>query len=144
MTQRGALRLAVALACIVPLGAGGAGVLLGSDFLRLPSGYVSADSHVRYLSGLLLGIGLGFAALIPRIEVQGEPFRLLTFIVFLGGLARLGGIFAIGAPDAPMLFGLAMELVVTPALCWWQSRVQAAAQIIPSDSGAISSPLRPR
>ena len=127
MTQRGALRLAVALACLVPLSAGGAGVVLGSDFLRLPAGFVSADSHVRYLSGLLLGIGLGFAALIPRVEVQGQPFRLLTFIVFLGGLARLGGLFTTGVPDAPMLFGLGMELVITPALCWWQSRVQAAA-----------------
>lgn len=128
MTQRGALRQAVALACIVPLAAGGAGVIFGTDFLRVPRAeFVSADSHVRYLSGLLVGIGLGFAALIPRIEVQGAPFRLLTFIVFLGGLARLGGLFAAGVPDAPMLFGLAMELVVTPALCWWQSRVQAEA-----------------
>ena len=129
MTQRGALRLAVALACLVPLSAGGAGVIFGSGFVGVPgASFVSADSHVRYLSGLLLGIGLGFAALIPRIEVQGEPFRLLTFIVFLGGLARMGGIFAIGVPDASMLFGLAMELVVTPALCWWQSRVEAVAK----------------
>jgi hypothetical protein len=47
----------------------------------------------------------------------------LTAIVFVGGLARLGGVIAVGEPSAPMLFGLAMELVVTPLVCLWQSRI---------------------
>ena len=46
-------------------------------------------THAAYLSGLLLGIGLGFWSLIPRIETEGRIFTLLTGIVMLGGLARL-------------------------------------------------------
>ena len=48
---------AVRAACLVPLLAGGAGALTGFGFLDQPMG-PAADSHARYLSGLLLGIGL--------------------------------------------------------------------------------------
>jgi hypothetical protein len=43
-----------------------------------------------------------------------------------GGIGRLTGLALDGVPSAPMLFGLGMELVVTPALCVWQARVVAA------------------
>ena len=79
------------------------------------------DSHFRYLSGLLLGIGLAFWSTIPGIERKGRMFQLLTAIVFIGGLARLYGVLIDGWPGAPMIGGLAMELVVTPLLCLWQA-----------------------
>ncbi len=123
MTEGRALRLAVALACLVPLSAGLAGMLTGSGFLRgSPPADIAADSHIRYLSGLLFGIGLGFASTIRRIEAHGARFRLLGAIVFLGGLARLLGLLLQGSPGPAMLFGLLMELLITPALCVWQWR----------------------
>ncbi len=122
LVERRVLQLAVALGGIVPVGAGGAGVVLGAGLTgdHVPG---DLDSHVRYLSGLLLAIGLGFWSTIPAIETRAPRFRLLTLIVVAGGLARLGGVVARGWPGAPMLFGLAMECVVTPALCLWQARV---------------------
>lgn len=78
------------------------------------------DSHFRYLSGLLFGIGLGFAACIPRIERSGTLFAALTAIVIVGGLARLLSLLIDGAPGAGHLFGLAMELGTVPLLCLWQ------------------------
>ncbi len=116
------LQAAVAAGGIVPFAAGGSGVVLGAG---MTGAHVPADldSHVRYLSGLLLAIGLGFWSTIPRIETRGARFRLLTLIVVVGGLARLGGVLARGWPGVPMLFGLAMELGVTPGLCLWQARV---------------------
>lgn len=51
------LQWAVRLACLVPLLAGGAGALSGFGFLDQPLA-PAADSHARYLSGLLLGLGL--------------------------------------------------------------------------------------
>ena len=116
------LRTAVVVGGIVPVAAGGAGALGGA---ALTGDHASAalDSHVRYLSGLLLAIGLGFWSTVPDIEHQGARFRLLTLLVVVGGLARLGGVAAHGWPPAPMVFGLAMELAVTPALCLWQARV---------------------
>ncbi|MGH6839206.1 MAG: DUF4345 domain-containing protein [Methylocella sp.] len=119
-----ALQLAVAVGGFVPIGAGLAGVLLGPDIV-LPIGGASVpmDSHYRYLSGLLLGIGLGFWTTIPNIEREGHRFRLLAAIVVLGGFGRLWSLLTIGVPDRPMLFGLMMELAVTPIFAFWQYRL---------------------
>ncbi len=88
-----------------------------------PAAEISVDSHFRYLSGLLLGIGLVFWWMVPHIERHTALVRVLTVLVAMGGVGRLYGILTQGVPDAPMLGGLVMELVVTPLLCVWQSRV---------------------
>ena len=119
--ERRLLQAAVLLAGIVPVSAGLAGVLLGAGIAG-GGGGLDLDSHVRYLSGLLLGIGLVFWALVPRIEQHGPMFRVLTLIVFIGGLGRLLGMFVAGVPPTPMAAALGMELIVTPLLCWWQWR----------------------
>ncbi len=111
---------------LVPVGAGLAGVLQGigmTGVLDTPAA-PGLDSHVRYLSGLLLGIGIACWSTVPSIERMGARFRLLTAIVVSGGLGRLLGILEHGWPPPPMLFGLAMELFATPLLCVWQWRVQ--------------------
>ena len=119
--ERRALQVAVAIAGIVPVAAGLAGVILGPA-LAGGGGPVPLDSHFRYLSGLLLGIGLVFWLQIPRIE-RSPLFRWLAIIVFIGGLSRLYSLLSVGWPDAPMRFGLAMELGVTPLLALWRERV---------------------
>jgi hypothetical protein len=81
------------------------------------------DSHFRYLSGLLLAIGVGFVSTIPRIETHGGRFRLLTGIVVMGGIGRLLSLLAIGMPSSAMIAALGMELLVTPGLAIWQRRV---------------------
>jgi hypothetical protein len=52
--------------------------------------------------------------------------RLLTAIVFIGGLGRLLGDVLHGFPKGPMTWALGMELVVTPLICLWQARVARA------------------
>lgn len=126
--EKRCLQAAIAVAGLVPVSAGLAGVLMGAQMagavpLPVDVPAISLDSHVRYLSGLLLGIGLAFWTFIPTIERCTVQARLLTAIVFLGGLARLYGAMRMGLPSGPMCFGLAMELAVTPLLCLWQSRV---------------------
>jgi len=123
MNERRALQIVVALASLVPICAGAAGVGLGLKMVGISEAPTSADSHFAYLSGLLLGIGLGFATTIPRIDVHTARFRVLAAIVFVGGLGRLLSLAVHGAPGKPMLFGLGMELFVTPALAVWQARV---------------------
>jgi hypothetical protein len=117
------LRLAVFLGGCVPVGAGLSGAFAGSALLGGTMADVSADSHLRYLSGLLLAIGLGFWSCIPALPNRGPRMRLLTALVVTGGLARLLGVAWRGWPDASMLFGLVMELAVTPLLCFWQFRI---------------------
>ncbi|WP_284946043.1 DUF4345 domain-containing protein [Acidisoma cladoniae] len=119
-----ALRGVVAIAGIVPVAAGLSGMIRGAAMLGGdPVANLTLDSHLRYLSGLLLAIGLGFWSTLPAIEHRTARFRLLTAIVVIGGLGRLFGILVEGLPPAPMIFGLVMELGVTPLLCLWQGRV---------------------
>lgn len=122
--ERRLLQAAVAVACLVPLTAGGAGVLQGAAMvLRGTPAPTDLDSHFRYLSGILLGIGIAFAACVPTIERRGPTFRLLAALVVAGGLARLWGAAEQGLPSAGHRFGLVMELGVVPALTLWQARV---------------------
>ena len=86
------------------------------------------DSHFRYLSGLLLGIGIGFVSTISRIETQGQRFLLLTGIVVAGGIGRLLAIPLFGPPSRAMAAAAVMELIVTPGLALWQRRVARAAR----------------
>lgn len=130
--ERWAFRAVVAVAGLVPVGGGLYGVLAGAAaFDGAPS--AALDSHVRYLSGLLLGIGVAFWTTLGRPERYGRRYRLLTAIVVAGGAARLYGAIVDGAPPAPMLFGLVMELVVTPAVCWWQARIAARGNQVNAD-----------
>jgi hypothetical protein len=123
MTERRALQIVVAVASLIPISAGLAGILLGAAMVDATAPPIDADSHYRYLSGLLLGIGIGFATAIPRIETRTARVRLLTAIVVIGGLGRLLSLLLRGIPDKSMLLALVMELVITPALALWQGRV---------------------
>jgi hypothetical protein len=123
LRERRLLQVAVALLALIPIGAGLSGVWLGRAMLHMTGADVTADSHFRYLSGLLLAIGLCFWRLVPIIERAEPAARLLTFLVFVGGLGRLVSLIALGLPSPAMLGGLGMELVVAPLLCLWQMRI---------------------
>ena len=123
--ERRMLQIAVGIASLVPVSAGLTG---GMDSAAMLAGVddplpIDLDSHYRYLSGLLLGIGVGFAACVPAIERRGALFRALGLIVVLGGLARLLSLFEHGLPGPGDRFGLAMALVAVPLLILWQARV---------------------
>ncbi|TVR07106.1 MAG: DUF4345 domain-containing protein [Salinarimonadaceae bacterium] len=120
--ERRALQAAVLVGGCVPVLAGGSGALFGGAFMGAELA-TDVDSHFRYLSGLLFGIGLAFWSAVPRIERAGALIRLLTIIVVAGGLARGLGFAASGTAGGVTIFALAMELVVTPAICLWQARV---------------------
>lgn len=123
--ERRLLQFCTALACLVPISAGTMGVIESAGMLRGVEAPppIDLDSHYRYLSGLLLGIGIGFAICIPRIEERAPLYRFLGMIVVVGGLARLISLVQYGWPGVGHRFGLAMELVVVPALMLWQARV---------------------
>ncbi|HEX8126168.1 MAG TPA: DUF4345 domain-containing protein [Allosphingosinicella sp.] len=127
--ERRLLQAAVALGCVVPLLAGGSGMIEGPAFLHGVASPVPADldSHFRYLSGLLFAIGLAFASCIPGIEGKTARFRLLAFLVVIGGLGRLFGLVASGVPGTGHIFGLAMELGTIPLLVLWQARIAKAS-----------------
>ena len=120
--ERKLLQQSVAVAATVPVAAGLYGVLFGQA-LTGDAVSISAESHFRFLSGLLLGIGLCFWSTLPAIEAKTNRFRLLTLLIVIGGLGRLVGLGLTGLPSLFMIGGLIMELIVTPVLCLWQTRV---------------------
>ena len=119
-----ALQVVVAICSMVPLGAGAAGVILGSALIgdSAMDGR-DLDGHFRYLSGLLFGLGVAYALSVPRIEQHGQRFLLLGGIVILGGFGRLLSLLLRGMPSPVMIGALVMELLVTPILTLWQLRV---------------------
>ena len=120
--ERKLLQQSVAIAATVPVAAGLYGVLFGQA-LTGDAVSISAESHFRFLSGLLLGIGLCFWSTLPAIEAKTNRFRLLTLLIVIGGLGRLVGLGLTGLPSLFMIGGLVMELIVAPVLCLWQTRV---------------------
>ena len=115
------LQIVIAVACLVPLSAGGSGVLKGAAWLAHTPVATDLDSHFRYISGIFLGVGFAFANCIPAIEIKGERLRMLVAFVVLGGLARLLSLAEVGLPGPGMRFGLVMELGVTPLIALWQT-----------------------
>ncbi len=126
MNEKIVLQCAVTVAALVPVTAGALGMF---DPGALELGMTpAASTHAAYLSGLLLGIGLAFLALVPAIERQHRIFTLLAGIVVLGGLARLVMAQRLGAWEPAVRLPLAMELGVMPLLWIWQRRVSRKHQ----------------
>lgn len=125
--ERRALQIAVALAALVPIGAGLVGMIEGAEAFG-GAGDRALDGHMRYLSGLLLALGLAAWSTIPAIERRTAMVRMLTAAVVVGGLARLYGAWRLGAFGGTMRFALAMELGVMPLLCLWQGRMASAGR----------------
>ena len=118
------LAMAIRISAIVPILAGAGGAVLGTAFLG-EAALPATTSHMRYLSGLLLALGLAAWWCAADLARRRGVFGLLCGAVVLGGLARLGGLAVDPAPAWPHLLALAMELGVVPAL-WW-----AASQTAP-------------
>ena len=118
--SRRMLQLCVAIGAMVPVSAGIWGALAGLG----PAGGEFIN-HQRYLSGLLLMVGIVFWSTIPRIERKTVIFRLLTLLVFGGGLCRLLGVMLGDPLSGPVAGALIMELGVTPLLCLWQGSLAA-------------------
>lgn len=120
--ERKVLQQTVAIVATIPVATGLYGVLFGQA-LTGDAVSISAESHFRFMSGLLLGIGLCFWSTLPGIEEKTNRFRLLTLLVVIGGLSRLVGLVLTGLPSFFMVGGLIVELIVAPVLCLWQTRI---------------------
>lgn len=116
--ERRLLQVSIVVGGCVPVFAGFTGMYIGSGVPDL-----TLDSHFRYLSGLLYGIGLAFWYAVPNIEKRTAHVRLLCLLVVLGGFTRLIAALAVGVPPPGSILAIGMELVVTPLLCLWQGRV---------------------
>jgi Domain of unknown function (DUF4345) len=120
--ERKLLQIALALAGLLSGGFGLAGIFVGASFTPF-SGDVMMDSYIRFLKGMLLGIGLIYWSAIPQIERHSERISLVTFILVLGGVARLIAVIGHGVPTIGITVGLAGALIAAPMLWAWQRRI---------------------
>jgi hypothetical protein len=126
--QRRLLQATIAVLAMLPVFAGLAGVATGAGFLGEETAPTDLDSHVRFLSGFFLAVGIAWYSCIPAIEKKTERIRLLAILTFAGGLARLYSLLIAGVPSAGHVLGLGMELIVVPCLVVWHGRVAALSQ----------------
>ena len=127
------LQIALAFGGLIAVGAGMVGGLHGTLMLG-DWGDVSLDSHFRYLSGLLLGLGVAYWSTIPEIERHEARLGLVTLVVVTGGFFRALGLLANGSPGLPMRVALVVELVGAPLLYLWQRRI---ARLAPMDAAPV-------
>jgi hypothetical protein len=121
------LQVSVALAALVAVTVGLAGVVWGASGLGEQAPGI-LDSQVRALSGILAAIGIAYWTTVPDIQRAGARFGLLTLIVVAGGFARALGMLIAGPPGPIMGAALALELLVAPALYLWQARIERLAE----------------
>ncbi len=132
------LQIAIALGGLIAVGAGMVGGLHGTLMLG-DWGDVALDSHFRYLSGLLLAVGVAYWSTIPDIERQEQRLGLVTLIVVTGGFFRAMGLLADGSPGLVMRAALVVELVGAPLVYLWQRRIalNTIKQGAPMDAAAL-------
>ena len=140
-SERRLLQSAVSVLALVPIVAGLLGLAKGIQVFDAHAAVSrSGDSHIRYLSGMMLATGLGYWSTVPAIEAQRTRFRLLTALVVTGGFGRLYAVTLFGLPASSMVVGLVMELVVAPGLALWRERIeQRCAALAQSSAPVLSS-----
>jgi len=85
--------------------------------------YAAHDSHVRFLGGLWLGVGLLFVAGAWRLRVFKPAVQTALALTVVGGLARFSAL----RPDVqfgPQILGsFIAEVALMPLLLLWSTRV---------------------
>jgi hypothetical protein len=94
----------------------------GLSAINMTAGTLILDSNHRYYSGLWFGLGLIMLWIIPSIERQKIVFRLVSLMIFIGGVGRVVSMITLGVPPVPFVIFTVVELVF-PLLIFWQNRI---------------------
>lgn len=84
--------------------------------------FLAQDSHVRFLGGLWLGVGLFFIVAATDLARHRGTLSILLALVFLGGLARLTQMHLETTLGPNVLGSFLAELVGMPILFFWLSK----------------------
>jgi hypothetical protein len=98
-----------------------------SGMVRGPAGVTDAtfalDSNVRFMSAFLVGAGAILLWSLPRLHRATVELRIVSALVFLGGMARLLSLTTAGRPDAAYVFYIVAELVLPVVIVALQARL---------------------
>ena len=96
-----------------------------TDFMAItdPQAFAAQDSHVRFLGGLWLGVGLLLAAAAWRLRALKPAVQVVLALIVVGGLARFSAL----RPDVlfgPQIVGSFLaEVALMPLLLLWSTRL---------------------
>jgi len=82
-----------------------------------------ADSTLRFLSGVWLGLGVAMLWKVPRIEKETAVFRVLWGMIFVGRIGRLISMLALSWPPAPFIGFTGLEIIGAPLFVFWQALI---------------------
>lgn len=117
------LRRTLYVLAIVPVVAGAATVLLGSDSVPDPGDpSANLESELRFYSVWWIGAGLFVVWLAPRIHERTRELRVFCALLFLTGLSRVLAILDTDWPSTGQIVLMALELSLPPILVVWQAR----------------------
>lgn len=133
------LVLLVAAAFIVMTGVNigfGGIVTLGwqgsSDFLTVTNShaYQLQDSHIRFLGGLWLGVGLALLFGAWDFQKWAGPLKISFVLIFIGGVMRFASTPQDVLLSQDIIGSLAAEVILMPFLYLWLTRnlIQQAAE----------------
>ena len=124
------LQVILAVLSVIPLLSGLAGLLAGPKALPgvTASPDATTDSEYRFVSAFWLASAPVIWSQLPRIEQRTGRFRILTTVIFVGGLGRVASWRQAGRPHPVFVAATVLELVGIPALALWQNRIASLAQ----------------
>lgn len=85
--------------------------------------YAAHDSHVRFLGGLWLGVGLLFLAGAWNLAPLKPAIQTALVLTIIGGLARFSAL-RFDVQFGPDILGSFLaEVILMPLLLWWSTRI---------------------
>lgn len=83
------------------------------------------DADIRFFGALMLGIGLIMLSMMRDVKKHTVLLRIVAGSVFLGALARIYSLFAIGSAGVSGTIPIVIELTGPVVLVWLQASICA-------------------
>ncbi len=124
------LQIIIAIVGVVPILTGLMGILppgvsdkfYGISLNDTIQGNIILDSNYRYYSGLWFGLGVIMFWIVPSIEKQKTALRIISTMIFIGGIGRVMSMITFGIPPALFILFTVLELLF-PLLILLQNRI---------------------
>lgn len=124
--MRKALQIFLASFGVVVIGISLLHIVLGPA--AIPGGVpvnATMDSEDRFFATLFMAYGAALLWCVKDIQRKGVYVKLLALIFFVGGLARVVSVFAVGLPNTFFIAMTALELGLPFLMVFMSARVSA-------------------
>lgn len=100
----------------------------GANFLTVTDGpiYAVHDNHIRFIGGVWLALGLLMLAGSFAFRQLRIILVAFTFMIFVGGIARLSGGSLSLLTSSDIAPSLLFEVIIAPLLGWWFTKAERA------------------